>query len=192
MQPFLGDGRGQNRPIGFRVDPLVQLAAHLRLLEKEVLGLTHFQIGGAGDGRARLDQVGWLQLFGAVFTLIATGFVVAAIGAGALDIAVGQKAAIGVGIDLAFADFLDQASVMKTAREVLGQRVVLRRRRAPEMIEGQAKAFGDLGLNGVHLGTVFGDRLASLCGGQFGRCAMFVRGAQKHHLMAATALIAGV
>ena len=59
------------------------------------------------------------------------------------------------------------------------------------MVERQPEPAGDLGLNVVHFGAIVGDRLAGLGGGQFGRGAVFVGGADEHHLMAAGAGIAG-
>jgi len=51
------------------------------------------------------------------------------------------------------------------------------------MVERQAEAARDFGLHLMHLGAVFGHRLAGLGGGQFGRGAVFVGGADEHHLM---------
>ena len=107
MQPFLGNRGGQDRPVLLRVDPRIEVVFQLRLLEIQVLGLAHFQIGGARNGGARLDQVGRVQLLGAILALVATGLVIAAIGAGALDVAIRQKAVIGLGKDLPFGHFLD-------------------------------------------------------------------------------------
>ena len=58
------------------------------------------------------------------------------------------------------------------------------------MIEGQTKAIGDVFLHGMHRCAKFFHRLASLGGSQFGGCAMFIGGADKHHLMAAPAHVA--
>ena len=59
------------------------------------------------------------------------------------------------------------------------------------MIEGQAEPIGDPGLDRVHLGAVFGHRLARLGGGELGGGAVLVGGAEKHHLVAACALVSG-
>ena len=59
------------------------------------------------------------------------------------------------------------------------------------MVEAETEAFGDARLNPVHFGAVLGDRLAGLGGGQLGGGAMFVRGAQKQHLVAAGPVVAG-
>ncbi len=140
VQPFLGDRGGQDRPVGLAVDPFVQIVLQRGLAQVKVLGFADFQIGGPRDRAARLDQVGRVKLLGAVLALIATSLVVAAVRAGALDIAIRKEATIGDRIDLLFGDFLDQSVFRQLARKMLGQRAVLRRRRSPEMVERQAKA----------------------------------------------------
>ena len=76
-----------------------------------MFGGTHFQIGSTRNGGARVDQVFRVELLGAVVALVAARVLKAAVGTGALDIAVGQEAAIGLGVDLALLDFLDQAFI---------------------------------------------------------------------------------
>ena len=51
---------------------------------------------------------------------------------------------------------------------------------------------GELRLNGVHFGAILRDRFAGLGGSQFSGRAMFISGAQKHHFVAARALVARV
>jgi hypothetical protein len=79
------------------VDPgLVQPVLHGRLAQVEMLGLAHLEVGGAGDGeRGSIRSVG-VELLGAVLALVAARLVEAAVGAGALDVAVGQETAVGV------------------------------------------------------------------------------------------------
>ena len=192
VQPLLRDGRGEHRPVGFAVDPVVELPAHPRLLQEQVLGLAHLKIGRAADRRARIDEVGRVELLGAVFALVAAGAVIAAIGAGALDVAVGQEAAVGFRIDLFFRDFLDQPGVGQPAGEMLGEPVVLGRRGAAEMVERQPEPGGEPGLDLVHARAIRGHRLAGFGRGQFRRGAVLVGGADEHHLMAPRALVAGV
>ena len=60
------------------------------------------------------------------------------------------------------------------------------------MIEGQAEAIRDALLHGVHFRAELFHRLAGLGGGQFGRGAMFVRGAKEQHFMPAPALVARI
>ena len=74
---------------------------------------------------------------------------------------------------------------------MLGQLVVLRAGRAAKVVKGQPEPIRDMGLDLMQFGTVIGHRLTCLGGSQFGRGAVFVRGAQKQHLVAAPALIAG-
>ena len=156
-----------------------------------MLRLTDFQVGGAGDRRAGIDQVGRVQLLGAVFALVTARRLVAAVRAGAGDVAVGQEAVVVDGKDLLFTDFGDEAILGEFPGEMLGQAVVPLAGRAAEMVEGQTEALGDLGLHGVHLGAVSLDRLAGLGGGQFGGRAVFVGCADEHHLMPHRAVEAG-
>ena len=102
IEPFLGDGGGQHWPVGLGLDPFAKLVAHQGLAQVEMLGLPHLEVGGARDRRTRLDQVGGVELLGAVLALVAACLVVPAVRAGALDIAVRQEASIGPGIDLLF------------------------------------------------------------------------------------------
>ena len=91
MQPLFGNRGRQDRPVCFAVDPCAQIVFQFGLAQIKMLGLAHFQIGGPEIAERRIDQVGRVQLLGAVVALIAARSVVAAIGAGALDIAIGQK-----------------------------------------------------------------------------------------------------
>ena len=120
MQPFLGDGGRQHRPARLAVDPLVQMAPHRGLAEVKVLRLPHLKIGGAGDRGAGLDQVGRVELFGAVLALVAARLVVAAVRARPLDIAVRQEAPVGIGIDLFLHHLVDQTGARQTFGEMLG------------------------------------------------------------------------
>ena len=60
------------------------------------------------------------------------------------------------------------------------------------MVERQAKAFGDAGLHGIHLGAIFLDRLARFGGGEFGRGAVFVGGAEEQNLLPPATLVARI
>ena len=77
---------------------------------------------------ARINQVNRVQLFGAIVALVAPRGGEAAVGAGALDIAIRQKTPIGDGIDLLFGHFLDQPLIGKDPCEMLRQLLVLHRR----------------------------------------------------------------
>ena len=100
-----------------------------------MLGFAHFQIGRTRNRRTRINQVGWVELFGAVFALIAARFVIAAIGAGALNVAIRQEPAVGNGEDLFFRHFADQPVIGQPPGEMLGQSMVLRAGGAAEMVE---------------------------------------------------------
>ena len=139
-----------------------------------------------------MDQVGRVELFCAIVALIAARIFKAAIGAGAFDVAIWQKAAIGLGVDLCFTDLFDQALAGESACEVLCECVVLGAGGTAEVIKAEAEAIGDLGLDITHLGAIVRDRLASLCGGEFGGGSVFVCGAEEEHLMATLAQVAGV
>src|SRR5690606_38062923 len=110
---------------------------------------------------------------------------VAAVGAGALDVAVGKEAAVGDGIDLALPYLLDQAGLVEPGGEMLGEAVVPLARGAAEMVEGQPEPVGQILLHLPHPRAVVCHRLAGLGGGEFGGSAMFVSGADEHHLMPA-------
>ena len=191
IQPFFGDRSGQDRPIGFAVDPSAQLVAHLSLHQVQMGGVAHLKVGGPRDRTARLQQISWVELFGAVFTLVAAGLVITTFRAGPLNIAIWQEAAVSVGIDLLFGHVFDQTGSGQTTGKMLGQFMVLWAGRTPKMIKRQAKALRDLLLCGMHGSAVLGNRLLGLSRCQFGRCTMLIGGAKKHHFVATGALIAG-
>ena len=130
----------EDGPVGLGLDPGAELVAQQALAQVEVAGLADLEVGGAGDGRARLDEVGGVELLGAVLALVAAGARVAAVGAGALDVAVGQEAAVGGGVDLPLGHLGDEAVVGEAAGEMLGEAVVLRARGAAVVVEGEAEA----------------------------------------------------
>ena len=72
-----------------------------------------------------IDQIDRVQLFCAVVTLIPTRTIKPTVGAGALNIAIGQITTICVGIHLCFADFRDQVLIGQDTREMLCQALVL-------------------------------------------------------------------
>ena len=71
------------------------------------------------------------------------------------------------------------------------QRAVAVAGRPAVMVEGQAEPGGQGGLFGMHPGAVIGHGLARLGRGQFGGGAVFVGGADEHHLMPHRAVEAG-
>ena len=168
------------------------LVAQEALAQVEVLGLAHLEVGRARDRRARVDEVGGVELLGAVLALVAPGAVVAAVGASADDVAVGQEAAVRGGIDLSLHHLGDEAGVGEASGEVLGEPVVLRARRAAEVIEAQAKTVGEVVLDLPVPRAIVGNRLAGGGGGELGRRAVFVGGTDQQHLVAPRAHVAGV
>ena len=191
MQPLLGDRGGEHRPVGLGVDPGVQPVAHRRLAQIEVLGLAHFEIGGAGNRRARIDQVGGVELLGAVLALVAAGALVAAIGAGALDIAVRQEAAVGMGVDLrSVTSSISPASARRPAKCWVS--AWFRPRRTARNGRRTAGTRPPRSFcTSCHLGAVVGDRLAGLGGGELGRGAVLVGRTDQQHLVPAQRACSG-
>lgn len=192
-QPLAGDGGGELRPLVLVArHPLRDLALELRLEEEEVLGLADLQVRRAGDRAARVDQVGRVQHAGAVLALVAAGLVVAAVGAGALHIAVREEAAVRRGVHLADRALLDEAVLVQAAREVLGDLAVLRAGAAAEVVEGQLEAVVHRLLRVVRLCAELVDRQTLLLGRQLGRGAVLVRRADVEDVVAALAEVPGV
>ena len=191
-EPFLRDRGREHRPVGLAVDPGGQLVLHRRLAQEQMLRLAHLQIGRARDHRARVDQIDRVKLLRAIVALIAAGAVKTAVRAGALDVAVGQEAAVGHRIHLFFGDFADQPLLGQHFREMLGQGAVLRAGRPAEVIEAQPEAARDRRLHVMHLRAIVGDGLARLGRRQFRGRAVFVGRTDEHHLVAAPAQIARV
>jgi len=77
-------------PARFRLDPGPQPVGELRQIEKEVLRLTKRRCR-AVDDRARVDEVGRIELVAAVVALVAAGLGVAANRTCAFDVPVGQR-----------------------------------------------------------------------------------------------------
>ena len=55
----------------FACDPFAQLRHELRLLEKEMRGIAHFDIARAGNGGTRIDEIGGIEHARAVLALVA-------------------------------------------------------------------------------------------------------------------------
>ena len=192
VEPLERDRGREQRPVGLGLDPAAQLLAHQALPQVEVAGLAHLEVGRARDRRARLDQVGRVELLGAVLALVAARPRIAAVRAGADDVAVGQEAAVGDRVDLPLGHLGDQPGVGEPAGEMLGQAVVLRARRAAEVVERQPEALAELLLDRPEPRAIVGHRLAGLGGGELGRGAVLVGGADVEHLVAARPAVAGV
>ena len=157
-----------------------------------MLGRAHLKIGGAGNRRPRVDEIGGVQLFGAVVALIAARAVKPAVGAGALNIAIRQKAPVSVGIDLLFGHFADQAHLVQTPGKGLRQRMVLRAGGSAKVIKRQAKPIGDIGLDLMHLSAVVGNGLARFGSSKLRWCAVLVRCTKEQHLIPASTAVARI
>lgn len=192
-QPLAGDRRRELRPLrADPVDPLLDLALELGLEQEEVPGLADLQVAAAADRRTRFQQVRRVQDAGAVLALVTARLVVAAVRARADDVAVRQEAVVGDREDLADRPLLDEPVLLELPREVLRDLHVLLRGTAAEVVEGQLEAVVDRLLGVVRLRAELGDREPGLLGGQLGRGAVLVGGADVQHVVAALAQVAGV
>ena len=145
-----------------------------------------------GDGGPRVDQVRRLEQARAVLALVAVGALVAAVRAGADDVAIGKKAPVVERIDLVGDPLLEHAVVAKLLGEVPGELGVLRRRAPPEVVERQAETPREVGLDLVLLGAVVGDAETGRVGGELGRRAVLVGGADEEDVVSAKAHVARV
>src|SRR4051812_48930918 len=103
--------------------------------------------------------------------------------AGPEHIPVGEKPPIQRRPDLLEVALLDQAGGVQPAIEVLRQRMVLRRRGSPEMVERQAEPAIDVGLGSMLLAAEAAHILSGLYGPEFGRGSVFIGGADKQHVV---------
>ena len=154
-------------------------------------GIADLDVGGARHRRARIDQVHRIQHPGAILALVAARPVIAAMRTGADHITVGQEAAVGHRIGLLGDAQFQKAVLPQRAREMQGQLMVLRRRRAPEIVPGQTEPVAQLLLHRMPFGGIVRDRRALLQRRQFHRRAMLVGGADRQGVVAAAAAIAG-
>ena len=129
---------------------VVQRVGQRGQVEEEVLGLDELR-RLAVDLAARVDQVGRVELVAAVVALVAARVGVPADRAGALDVAVGQRAA-GRRADGALRRPLDHVAVAVDGREqLLDDAVVVAGRGAGEEVVGQAEVDEVLHDHGVVL-----------------------------------------
>ena len=163
-EPLAGDRQRERVPvIGVALDPRLHLPRQLRLQQEDVLGLAHLEVGAAGDGGARLEQVGGVEDAGAVLALVAAGAVVAAVRAGADDVAVGQEAVVGQREHLLGDALLEVPVLVELLGEVVRELVVRRRGRAPEVVPAQPEALADLLLHRVLLPAELRHRHITCC-----------------------------
>jgi hypothetical protein len=78
--------------------------------------------------------------------------------AGADDVAIGQKAAVIDGVNLAGRSFFKEPILVELMIKMLGDLVVLRRVRPAEQVEGQSESVPQILLQVVHLSAIFLDR----------------------------------
>jgi hypothetical protein len=119
------------------VEVVLQLIGELGQVEEVVLGSAQFQLGVAAGLAARVDQLRWLQQLAAVVALVTPGISITAVGAFALDVAVGQEAALLRAIELPLDLFVQVAVLQDLEKDVLGDAVVVLGVGVGEQVEGQ-------------------------------------------------------
>ncbi|MNI54098.1 hypothetical protein D3C73_1089760 [compost metagenome] len=153
-------------------------------LEEEVLGIAHFR-GGPGDHRARFLQVGRRIGGTADFAVVAVLVGAAAVGADALNVAVGQEHALGRVVELRHRTAADVAGRFQLQVERLGQRLVGRRIGRVVMVEGDAKGSEIAFVTGLDVGDEGFRGDPCLLRSQHDRRAVGVVGAHEPGLAAA-------
>ena len=145
-----------------------------------------------GDRAARVDQVGGVQRAAALLALVAVGAIVAAVGAGPDDVAVGQKLS-GLLVVILHRRLLGElALVVQRAEKVRGRLVMHGRRGARVDVERYAEPFERV-LDDI---MVFVDDILRsdpfLTGLDRDRNAVFVRPADRDDVLAPEAQVAHV
>ena len=185
VQPLhqLGLHPGQRHVAG---QPLAQEALEAPDLEEEVLGVAHLR-GGPGQHRLRLLQVGRRVGGAADLAVVAVLVRRPAIGADALDVAVGQEHALGRVVELGHVAPRDVAAGLEARVELLGQFAVRGGVGRVVMVERHAER-GEVALMaGLHAGDEGFGRDPGLLGGEHDRRAMGVVGAHVVHRVPAHA-----
>ncbi len=179
------DDVGPPRAAGLAlVQPGPERLGQRRQVEEEVLGLDELR-RLAVDARARLLQVGGVELVAAVVALVAAGLVVAADRAGALDVAVGQGAP-GRGADRAVGGLLEEVPVgVHAGEQLLHDRRVVAGRRAGVEVVGDAERGQVLGDDAVVAVGQLLRRHARLVGGDQDRGPVLVGARDHQHVVAA-------
>src|SRR6185295_3071846 len=122
------------------IDPGAQPVDEQRLAQEEMPAGPDRKLAAAGYGRSRRQQLGGIEKGPAAVALVTARGLVSAMWAGAEDVPVGQEAVVRRRPHLLDVPLLDQPCGIEASIEVLGQGMVLRRRRAAEVNEGQAKS----------------------------------------------------
>src|SRR3954464_15739921 len=157
-----------------------------------MLRIAQLDIRRTGNRRARIDQVGGIEDASAILALIAAGTFVSAMPAGTDDIAIREKPFVVDRVNLGRCSLGEEVVLIELMIKVLGDLVVLRRMRTPEMIEGETKAIAEILLDRVHLRAVLVDRKTGFMRRELSRRAVFVRCADKEDLIAARTLEARI
>ncbi len=174
------------------VHPVANLVLHLRLQQVEMVGVADFDILAAGDRGIRVNQVDRVQEPSAIVALVAARLFEATGRAGALDVAVGQEAAIIDRIDLFGCALFDQAVLFQDLREMLGQCAVGRAGGASKPVIGQVETLACGALYLVLLVAIGLDAHLGGLGSQFSWRAMLVCGADIGHVVAHQSHHAGI
>src|SRR2546421_9777289 len=122
-----------------------------------MLGVPQLEIGRAGDGGARVDQVGRIKNAGAVLAVVAARAFVAAVAAGPDNVAIGKETLVIDGVDLSRGSLFQEAILIQLMIEVLRDLVVLGRMGTAKVVEGKAKAVAQILLDSMHLGAILID-----------------------------------
>ena len=172
-------------------DPPAQAWLPLVQGEVPVGGLLH-DGGGAAQGRLRIYEVGGVEGGAAGLALVAVGALVAAVGAGAGDVAVGQELpGFGV-VELLGGFFYELSFFIQTLEEVGGGAAVCGGGGAPVDVEGNAE-LGERLLNDIMVpihDVLWGD---SLLAGLYGDGhAVLVAAADEQYVAPLQTQVAGV
>src|SRR5262249_51513833 len=149
LQPLVRDRADQRRPVTARGEPVAQPALQRAELQEQMAGFAELDVARARNRRPRLAKILGVEQAGAGPALVAAGVAVAAMRAGADDVAVGQEAAVRGRVGLADRALLDKAHLVERLEDLLGELPVRRSRAAREVVEGKAEAPVDVGLHRV-------------------------------------------
>ncbi len=191
-QPAFCGRHHERRPAGAAVDPGDQLVDEARLPQELMAAVADFECAIAGQRGSRLDQ---LRRDRAAYRngRIGRRAQMGRRNAGRCRARSGRAGSADRPGDRTCCGCAPRSiRPPRACEEVLRQRVILRRAGSSEVIEGQAEAAVDVGLNGV-LGIAEGpDVLAGLDGAELGGCAVLVGRADEEHVVADLPAEAGV
>ena len=125
-------------PVVVRFDPAPQPVGELRQIQEQVLRLAELRHRPV-DPRARIDQVGRVELVAAVVALVAARLGKAADRAGALDVAVRERVPGRRRERDEHLPLDDRAVLVQRPEQILGDPLVVERRRAREQVVGEPR-----------------------------------------------------